>query len=284
MHQSVLDNWHTFSRPLEGHEHGMYLDVLGLLTTGVGNLIDASQSGSPTPWAPALELPWKRDSDNELATQDEIRAAWSLLKSHQEYAHRSTKAARALTKLHLDDADIDELVARKLASNAAYVASHYFPMFEQYPADAQLGLMSMAWAVGPGFPTKFPTFKTCVLAGDWESARNACTIREDGNPGVIPRNRANRVCFANAEIVLRCGLARDVLRWPNVAQADVPREERGANLGTLIGLALEDSAEHAKAVELLRDRYFDELGPHGARDLSEADDDETTVVEGAGRA
>lgn len=243
LHQSVKDAWRTFSEPLEGRVAGMYLDILGLVTCAVGILID--------PIEHALSLPWKRDIDGMAATEAEIRAAWALLKSHQEYAHRGTAAARALTKLHLDEADIDELVADKVESNAQFVAAHYFPFFEKFPADAQLGIMSMAWAVGPGFPAKFQIFKACVLAGDWLGARDACTIRETGNPGVVPRNAANRVCFANAEIVSRCGIARDVLRWPAVAQADVPAHERAANLGTLVGVALDDARTHADEVSRL---------------------------------
>ena len=38
--QSVIDRWHEFSEPLEGRVNSMYLDVKGLVTTCVGNLID----------------------------------------------------------------------------------------------------------------------------------------------------------------------------------------------------------------------------------------------------
>lgn len=243
MHQGVLNAWHAFSTPLEGRVASMYLDIKGLVTCAVGCLID--------PVAAALELPWKRDSDGAPATPGVVRDAWELLKSHQEYAHRSAASARELTGLHLDDADIDALVARKLADNAAFVTLTHFPAFAEYPADAQLALMSMAWAVGPGFPQKFPAFSRCVLAGDWLGARDNCTIREAGNPGVVPRNAANRVCFSNAEIVERCELDPEELHWPRVAQANVPPAERTANLGTLVGAALDDARIHADEVSRL---------------------------------
>jgi GH24 family phage-related lysozyme (muramidase) len=279
MYQAVIEAWHSYSTPLEGRVNSLYLDIKGLVTTGVGNLVD--------PVSLALELPWKRDADNQPATKDEIRAAWQLLKSHQEYAHRSTTAARALTKIHLDDEEIDALVARRLSDNQAFITKHHFPFFPDFPADAQLGIMSMAWAAGSDFPREFHRFKKAVLVGDWLAARDECTLREEGNAGVIPRNRANRVAFANAEIVTRCHLARDVLRWPNVAQADVPPSDRAANLGTLVVTALEDAREHAVAVALLEERRFADLNDNrkaGHHEMSEPEDDEITRVEGRGNA
>jgi hypothetical protein len=49
------------------------------------------------------------------------------------------------------------------------------------------------------------------------------------NPGVIPRNRAQRLCFANAYAVDWCNaqgpalhIDPDVLHWPNTAGGDAP--------------------------------------------------------------
>ena len=40
MHQSVIDAWFHHSAAYEGRVATMYLDILGLVTTGQGNLID----------------------------------------------------------------------------------------------------------------------------------------------------------------------------------------------------------------------------------------------------
>lgn len=225
MYDSVRDAWHSYSEPLEGREYGLYLDVFGLVTCGVGNLIDSVSE--------AQKLPWKRDSDNAPATPDEVAIAWRLLKSRQDLKRRSAKHARALTQLHLDDADIDALVANKLASNEAHIFS-WFPGFSSIPADAQLAILSMAWAVGPAFNKKFPSFTKAALAGDWFAARSHGKIKEEGadgtpNPGVIPRNRANAVCFMNAHFVAKHGLERSVLHWPAAVNPEVAEaEERAA--------------------------------------------------------
>lgn len=266
LHASVVEAWPRFSEPFEGRVAGMYLDIKALATCAVGILID--------PIALALPLPWKRDADGLPASEFEVRDAWHRLKARPDLAKRHVSHARALTGLHLDDADIDELVADKLASNAEFVTTHYFHDFPAFPADAQLAIMSMAWAVGPGFPTKFPLFTACIIKQDFEGAIEHCKIREDGNPGVVPRNRANRVCFANAEIVKRCGLASDILRWPNVAQGDVPQSESPAFLGTLVPIALADARFYqAEAAERAQSRMF-----NAAADMSEPEDEPTKRV------
>lgn len=266
LHQSVINAWHRYSEPLEGRVPHMYLDILGLVTCGVGNLID--------PVAAALELPWKRDSDNERATKDEVRAAWQRLKARQDLAKRNVSHACALTGLHLDDPDIDDLVARKLSDNQAYVTRHFFPMFPDFPADAQLAIMSMAWAVGPAFPQKFPSFTRCVLAGDWAGARAHCTIREEGNAGVVPRNSANKICFANAELMSRTGVQRSILKWPDVHVPILPRVEDAPALDALRAEALDELRNYNdEAAQGIRDRMF-------LDDMSEPEDEPTNPTGG----
>lgn len=228
MYQSVYASWENFSRPLEGRVAHMYVDVLNLITVGVGNLID--------PVSQAIPLPFKH-KDGTLATQAEIRNAWNALKNHPGLMVNGTlkplknlhyKYAEAVTNLYLDDADIDKLVRQRMDSNEAYLKK-VLPNWNHFPADAQLAIMSMAWAVGAGFMKKFPTLTKYLLASDWGTwdpttktgtgAAGNCTIREAGNPGVVPRNARNRMCFTNAGIVQANGMDISVLHWPSVAIA-----------------------------------------------------------------
>jgi GH24 family phage-related lysozyme (muramidase) len=243
LQQSVLDAWHQFSEPLEGRIEHMYLDILGLVTCGVGVLID--------PIELAVRLPWKKQ-DGSPATNQEVEEAWHRLKSRPELAQRHVSHALAVTGLFLSDEDIDTVVARKLAQNAEFVREHHFPEFAAFPADAQLAIMSMAWAVGPGFPAKFPHFTRAVLSGNWAGAQADCTIREEGNPGVVPRNRANRICFANAEIASRLGVSRQVLGWPNVMKPpSAPPPEHVRAIEIVSSAALEEARLHALDVTRL---------------------------------
>jgi hypothetical protein len=237
LQQSVLDVWHSFSEPLEGRVPHMYLDVLGKVTCAVGILIDTVET--------AAALPWKQ-KDGRPATRQEIAEAWQRLKARQDLAHRSAAQALSVTGLVLSDEDIDAVVAVKLAENAEFVQKHHFPELATFPADAQLGLMSMAWAMGPGFPAKFPHFSRAVLGGNWAGAQADCTIREEGNPGLVPRNRANRICFANAEIATRLRLARSKLGWPNViTPQSAPPPEHVRAIQIVSAAALEEARLHA---------------------------------------
>jgi GH24 family phage-related lysozyme (muramidase) len=244
VYPSVHAAWHAFSEPFEGRVLSMYLDIKGLVTCGVGNLID-------TP-GEAQKLPWRKEN-GQPATRYEIGEAWHRLKGAQELRFKSVSHARALTGLVLTDADVDALVERKLRENDAYITEHWFPGFQEIPADAQLAVLSMAWAVGPAFNTKFPIFTTSARAGKWLDCARGCTIREDGNPGVIPRNRANRLCFENAGIVAANGLDRSFLNWPSEPRAlpSLDRPEDSPPLAAPVDHAANDRAANLLGVRTL---------------------------------
>lgn len=210
---AVLAAWHDFSEPLEGRVHSMYLDILGLVTVGVGNLIDSPDQ--------AAELPFIHARTGLPATRAEIVAAWRELKSRQDLARLHWRYAAGLNDLRLTDAAIDEIVRAKLTSNAIHLATKHFREFVDFPADAQLAILSMAWACGPGFPVKFSNFAKFADRQDWTSAKACAKIREIGNPGVVPRNRANERCLDNAAIVHDHGLDPAVLHWPAVLMPPV---------------------------------------------------------------
>jgi len=265
MHQSVIDSWHAYSQPLEGRVNSLYLDVLGLVTTGVGNLVD--------PISLAERLPWTLE-DRTKADLAQLRADWHKLKDNAEYySKRHWRFARDATKVRLTDEAIDSLVASKRAEFETFLKSHYFREWDTFPADAQLGIMSMAWACGPGFPLKFANFRRAVLAQDWTGAVASCKIREAGNPGVVPRNKHNRLCFANAALVKEHGLDPSQLYWPNPAPVGFPGAPSAAsNEAHAAADAAQVALNHFVTVE--RERFLSE-GPSAARDMrdfEEADD------------
>lgn len=205
MHASVRTAFPAFSRRFEGRVLHMYLDVKGLVTTGVGNLID--------PVSEALRLPWRHQATGERASLEEVAQAWARLKARQELAQRRAEYALPITGLVLEEADVDALVEERLLANERYLI-RTFVEFESYPADAQLGILSMAWAVGAGFTRKFPVFTQSALMKRWWECASGCKIREEGNPGIVPRNEANRLCFQNASAVVATDADRSILRWP----------------------------------------------------------------------
>lgn len=187
MQVSVRNAWRGFNEPLEGLITWMYLDIKGLVTTGMGNLIDPVDTALPLPW---------RDADNEPASLDAIIAEWNRIKLDHILASQGAQAAKAVVTLHLADPDINSLILDKLDRNEAILkANPAFADFDVWPADAQLGLLSMAWAMGPGFGPHFPHFSQACAAHDFATAAADCEMNASANPGLVRRNAANRQAF-----------------------------------------------------------------------------------------
>ena len=212
---ATTDHFVPFSQKFEGHTNYMYTDSKGYVTTGIGNLID--------PVSQALPLPWKH-ADGTAASQAEIQAEFSKIKS--AWPGIQSVGDKAIASLFLSDQDIAALVHGKLAQNHQYLTSQ-FPDIASWPADAQMAVHSISWAWGPGFASKWGNlgnaFKAAVnQAGpDFQQAADVMTQasaqEEHINPGIVPRNAANRSLFANAAAILkRGGNGADNLWWPGI--------------------------------------------------------------------
>jgi hypothetical protein len=195
VYPSVSAAFQPFNEPFEGVVPWMYLDIKGLVTVGVGNLID--------PVELAVPLPFRfRAAPNAAASPAQIAEEWQRIKSNQALARAGYRACEPLTQLGLDGAGIAALIATRLAGNEVSLKKYApFRDFDVWPADAQLGLLSMAWALGPGGPPVFPHFAAACANLDFAGAAANCTISQQGNPGLAPRNAANRTLFHNAAVV-----------------------------------------------------------------------------------
>lgn len=201
MRDVVRDRFVEFTSPLEGVVPWMYLDVKGLVTIAIGNLIDPIQYAMP--------LPFVR-KDGGPANRDEIAAEWMRVKNHPSLAKWGHRAAEQMTTLRLDKEGIDLVVSRKLAQNADHLKRR-FVEWDEWPACAQLATLSMAWACGPAF--HFPMLAAFLNARDFLSASEHCHINEAGNPGIVPRNVLNKRLYRNAARVRDVRLDPDTLEW-----------------------------------------------------------------------
>lgn len=196
----------AFSIKYEGNTPFMYTDSKGLVTTGIGNLID--------PQGAAMGLPWK-NSDGSAASQADIAAAWNTVKN--AYPGVQSVASQSLTTIRLDPDGVAQLVDSKLASFVSVLRSE-FSNFDSLPAAAQLALCSISWAWGPAFPKVWGTngdaFIQAIQSNDFASASNimmtASAHEESINPGIVPRDAANRDLFAEAASTTN----PDVVAWP----------------------------------------------------------------------
>lgn len=238
MRQVVRDTFFDFTAQREGFTPFMYCDTLNLVTTGVGNLIDnGARNGfdiSANAMAPALSLPWKIKgpgwtSKNPVAAGDasqaEIRESWIRTKLKEQespgFNKRGGFAYSGFQPLTLDMAGLKDLFSKTMNRFDATLAARY-SNYADWPADAQLALMSMAWAMGPGF--NFPSFKAATDVLDFKSAAIRSFFKGGGGtleaPGGDPemsrsgRNLDNFHMFNTADAVVKAGADRDRLFFP----------------------------------------------------------------------
>lgn len=189
MKDSVKKIFPEFSKKFEGYVNWMYLDVKGLVTIAIGVLID--------PISLAERLPFVK-KDGSLASKEEIRFEWTQIKSRKELAKEGHRSAKKYCSLRLTDEYISKLVISRLEMNENYLIKKHFPDFNSWPADAQLAVLSMAWALGADFPSSYKKLKEACLVKNWKLAALNCHISEVNNAGIKPRNEANVRLFNSA--------------------------------------------------------------------------------------
>lgn len=252
MHTSVEKAFVQFSTPLEGCVTSLYADVKQLLTVGIGCLCD--------PVSMALDLPWVLP-DGSRPSRDEIARQWRLVKADATRLSKlHWKYAAPLTTMRLTDEGVLDVAIGRLRANEK-VLRGYFPNWDLFPADAQLACCSMAWAVGAGFPQIFGNFRQAANAQNWIAAIAACGIRTDGNPGIVPRNAANKLCLANAQQTISQGFPLDALFWPGKAPSASQRDD------ALRVEAEQAAADHAARLDAITADL--DVAGHAGRDIAD---------------
>jgi hypothetical protein len=206
LQQSVIDRLPSVFGQWEGP--GLpypYTDSKGLVTIGTGNLID--------PLSSALALPFYMP-DGSAASPAQIAADWQRVKSAFP-AVQSTACAR-LTSIRLHADGLDALVMRTIASMWHVICAEMVSA-PTWPADAQLGVLSISWAWGSGFPVVWnriggapvgygDAFKLQVETPDFDLAAavmlDASRHEETINGGLIPRDRGTVIMMHNAQAVV----------------------------------------------------------------------------------
>lgn len=174
---SVVKSYVDWTTPFEGFLPWMYIDRLGWVTTGMGNLID--------PVSMALPLPWK-NSDGSRATPDQIAAAWNTIDGLRSDPKGQVQTSGpgsqgggtqgGYTSIRITKQDVQTLVASKMRENEQHLLAG-LPNFAHAPADAQLAAHSMAWAMGPGFATTWANFRSLFNAGSLSPSRSSSRRR-----------------------------------------------------------------------------------------------------------
>jgi GH24 family phage-related lysozyme (muramidase) len=204
---SVANSFVSWSTPFEGYTDYPYTDAEGLVTVGMGNLIDTlapgqtlhvncghgtkTPAGLSAPTAAARALPW---TGGNIATDwARIKSAWPGVQS---------TACKGITSCRLDKATIAHLILYQMVKNEAEIIKD-IPGFAKAPADAQLTVHSMSWAMGPGqFAHSWTAFRNAMNSGDYAAAAAQSGMR---GVGIGMRNLANKLLLLNSAAVAKMG-------------------------------------------------------------------------------
>lgn len=217
MYQSVHDAFIRFTAQLEGETTWMYQDIKGLVTTGYGNLIDTVEDAQILKWY---------HKDGTQASNWEVSAQWHNVKAIKGHTNAPFTYWRDHSSINLS---VDELnafaYAVLLRFELALKSRPEFRLYSTWPADAQLAVLSMAWAMGPDKFSQFVKFRLALDSMDWVRAANECKMDDTHNPGLVNRNKANYQMFMNAAATDRLGSNVTVLQYPKtiVGATNLPK-------------------------------------------------------------
>ena len=220
MQDQVRDNFMEFTEKLEGDVRYMFLDNQFRVGTAMGIDLDANAQGRSTPDVSeregipkATKLRWRVRGNPPAkpvyASKAQIEAEWRKIKAMWIWGvqEASYYFYNAPTTLEVDDTVVKKRVEELLNGNERLLKLWWFPDFEQWPADAQLAVLSMTWSGVGTLTTKSALlvdpdgFRTACKKMDFEAAANLCAFR---NPtgSIVTRNKRNRDLFLNADAVL----------------------------------------------------------------------------------
>jgi len=198
MKKEVEDAFFRANQSLEGYVPYMYQDIKGLVTIGVGNLIDPITVAEKLPF-----VRWAKNMPMRLpATKKEIQNEWRRVKAMPPGLHY--KHYSAGSTITMAETDIEHLVSTVLATHEAGIMTHH-PAWNEYPALVQMTLLSMSWAVGVTGLKKFSRFNGFIREGSWALAAGEAVMNSSGNPGLERRNKWNLAmlnrCQANMDLL-----------------------------------------------------------------------------------
>lgn len=209
MWDSVRNVFSSFSTPLEGSVAHMYQDTLGKVTVGIGILIDSPGAAWATRGDGASFFTSKGAGPE--ASEQQVKAEWQRVKGDPSLAGHH-KLAEEVTDLWLRPEGISSLLARRLEqSESTLRQTPEFADLHSWPADAQLALFSMAWAMGSAFAQgeRWPDFRASCSQHDWLLAARNSVI---GNSWLPKRNAVNRGLMRSAAWVDSVGADPSVLK------------------------------------------------------------------------
>jgi hypothetical protein len=202
MHAGVVEKLMQVlgSKNFERTIHEMYVDKLGLVTVGIGFLLKTAGD--------AKKLAFTNKKTLKRASAAEIEAEWKRTNALGSGANRIVPNPT----LEISNMEI-EREFRKRANQFEHILKTrapcciYFGKLDDWPADAQLGLLAMSWS-GPYKIASFVNFRKACKSMEFDKAAKESHMRVREQ-----YNRFFATCFKNASDVMKTGASKSVLRY-----------------------------------------------------------------------
>jgi GH24 family phage-related lysozyme (muramidase) len=183
-----MPTWNDFKKEIKLHEgciSHMYLDTVGKVTVGVGNMLPSVSE--------AQRLAFAVRGSNSAATRDEIKTDFDAVAKRP--TGQIASSYKSYTKLDLPTHVIDTLLEQRIDGFKRDLRQR-FSKFDSFPITAQFALTDMAFNLGSnGLSTKFPKFCKAIEVEDWKTAAS-----ESNRPQVATsRNQAVKKWLEEAD-------------------------------------------------------------------------------------
>jgi GH24 family phage-related lysozyme (muramidase) len=179
MRPAAIPVFRAKTQTIEGRKSFGYRDTRGNITIGIGHLVPSLAA-----W---LALPWDGIDAATLTSEwDCIRLMPFGVEWGAGYYATSTTSRLsddAIDRLFESDVEACEFEARPLFSGYPY-----------YPADGQMGVCSMIFAMGAKNMQGFPLCCAAIRRGDWTGAAAQCHMAGCSDA----RNSWTKACFLAA--------------------------------------------------------------------------------------
>jgi hypothetical protein len=178
----------------------MYVDRLGLVTVGIGFLLKTATD--------AKKLCFTNKKTLKAASAAEIESEWKRANALGPGANRIVPNPA----LVLSASEIEKEFKKRAKEFESILktkvpCSVYFGKLDKWPADAQLGLLAMAWS-GPYKIASFVNFRAACKAMEFATAATESHMKVRDQYNIF-----FAACFKNASDVLKTGAPISVLRY-----------------------------------------------------------------------
>jgi hypothetical protein len=227
MHPSAKEQIVEYLTEFEAYATWMYLDSRGLVTTGIGILLDPYEKYGGA-------LPWNQWYDKvtlqPVRDEGEVKAEFQMIKSKngpkgvpvyskdpaQNFANYKT--FEPITRLRASEANLKNAVNNIVSQKEAACRQYFGPDYDRYPADVQVVLTQMSYA--GGLLARKHELLPFLAAHDWLGAQEYTylTNATQGKAGYKKYNACLRQLMMNAHIVESCS----ELSTPNITMPKDP--------------------------------------------------------------